>query len=302
MPEPLVSVVIPTFNRKGKASSLIASVLKSDHMNLEIIVVDDASRDGTLEYLKSRYPEIKIIRNEKELLLSRSRNVGIENSKGEFIFLVDDDNVVDPQCISKLTDAMMDDPSIGLLMPAIYSSAKQDRIIIEGVKRNMYTSVTSFIRKKGGLVESDDCPNAMMARRKALEEAGPFDARYLFHYDEADLGERLRKAGYGVFCHSEAKVFHNHPMQDLRLRSKTVHTPMRAYFTGRNRLLFHRMHSSPLQLLVFLFIFYPLILLYYSYWILRHSKGTNTLPDYLKGNLHGLMFFLFGRLPENQYQ
>ena len=93
MSQPLVSVVIPTHNRKEKLARLIKSILESDYPKdkLEIIVVDDASTDNTFEYIKKKYPQAKIIRNEEEKLLAESRNIGIKASKGKYIFLIDDD-------------------------------------------------------------------------------------------------------------------------------------------------------------------------------------------------------------------
>ena len=86
---PLVSIVIPTHNRKKHVERLINSILENTYKNIEIIVIDDDSTDGTYEYLKEKFgnlPNFKIVRNNKNLLVSGSRNKGIGLSKGELIF------------------------------------------------------------------------------------------------------------------------------------------------------------------------------------------------------------------------
>ena len=93
----LVSVIIPTFNRKGMLIECIDSVLKSTYKNIEIIVSDDASSDGTREAVAKykRLENFKYLRNKKESLLSVTINKAIFASSGEYIFILDDDNVID---------------------------------------------------------------------------------------------------------------------------------------------------------------------------------------------------------------
>ena len=295
---PKLSIVITTFNRKKQLEDLLNSILASSYpkKDLEIIVVDDASADGTSGYISEKFPNLKIIRNEKELLTSESRNIGIRSSKADFVFVVDDDNVLDPDCIRLLIEKISENPEIAVLMPAI--SHSPDSPSTTSVKRNMVTSVTTIIKGAGQeLVETFDCPNAFMIRKKALDEVGLFDSvRFPIHYEEADLGERIRKAGYGIYCYTKAKTLHKPNAKNPKLDSKTVDTPLRAYFTGRNRLIFHQRHSKTWQFILFILIFYPLVTLYYIYLILRysnHKERMDLLSAFLRGNLAGLGFLLF---------
>jgi len=81
---PIVNIIIPTFNRKEKLDRLINSILKSSYPvnKLDIIVVDDASTDGTYEYIKNKYSTIKLIKNKKELLISGAGTGGCQKQKG----------------------------------------------------------------------------------------------------------------------------------------------------------------------------------------------------------------------------
>jgi len=86
---PLVSIVIPTHDRKEKLIRLINSILESDYPKdkLEIIIVDDASTDGTYEEITKIFPQVKVVRNGRKRLVAASRNIGFQKSKGEFVFL-----------------------------------------------------------------------------------------------------------------------------------------------------------------------------------------------------------------------
>ena len=88
----LISVIITTRNRILKVERAICSVLNQTYNNIEIIVVDDFSNDGTFEYIKNKFPSIIIIRNKKKLGGSGSRNIGIKKSNGLYISFLDDDD------------------------------------------------------------------------------------------------------------------------------------------------------------------------------------------------------------------
>jgi GT2 family glycosyltransferase len=307
--KPLVSIVIPTYNRKEKLIRLIESVLSSNYPKdkLEIIVVDDASTDGTYEEVKRNFPEVRIIHNEKELLLACSRNAGIRSCRGDYIFLIDDDNVVDKNCILELVEAMENSSNspLGIVAPFMYYYKHPNRIWCAGVKMNMITSITSFPNRdkidKGefsSLVESPaGAPNAFMIKREVVEKAGLFDDKlFPIHYDEADFGERIKKAGYKIVFNPKAKVWHDTPLPEEskeKVRYFGVHNELRAYYVGRNRILFCKKYSRWWQFLIFVSIFNWLITLYYTKIILLYSKEPlkrrlKIVKSYLKGVLDGI--------------
>ena len=303
---PLVSVVIPTHNRKEKLVRLVNSILESNYPKdrLEIIVVDDASTDGTYEEIRMRFQGVKILRNEKELFLSGSRNVGIENAKGEYIFLIDDDNVVDRNCILELVKTMMNYSSVGIVGPIMYYYQQPSRVWCAGIKRGMVTSLTTFIGRdeidKGQfseLIESEDFPNAFMIKKEVIERIGLFDEEnFVIHYDEADFGRRVKKAGYRIVCNPRAKVWHDVPLPE-QLKDKTrffhVHDSTRAYYAARNRIIFHKKHSKWWQFLFFVLTFNWLFTMYYLKVILLEcrkpfSERLKITRAYLRGFLQGL--------------
>ncbi len=303
---PLVSVIIPTHNRKNKLIRLIDSILQSNYPKekLEIIVVDDASTDGTYEEVRKKFPQIKVIRNEKELFLAGSRNIGIKNAVGEYIFLIDDDNVVDKNCIYELVMTLKSNNQIGIVAPLMYYLKQPNRVWCAGIRRNMVTSLTSKIYADvidqgqfNGLIESVDVLNAFMVKREVVEKVGIFNDRdFPIHYDEADYGERVRRAGYRIVFNPKAKVWHDVPLpEDIKDKARLFHchNELRAYYCGRNRIIFHKKYSKWWQFLVFISIFNWLFTLYYLRVILLGSKKPfkerlKIAKTYLKGVVEGM--------------
>ena len=304
--DPLVSVIIPTHNRKNKLIRLIDSILQSNYPKekLEIIVVDDASTDGTYKEIKKKFPEVKIIRNEKELFPAGSRNVGIKNAKGEYIFLIDDDNIVDKNCILELIKTFKSNQKMGVVAPIMYYLKVPNRIWCAGIGRSMITSLTKIIGRDEidngqyrSLIESKDFPNVFMVKREVIKKVGLFDDRtFPIHYEEADFGERVRRAGYRVVCNPKAKVWHDIPLSEEvedKPRLFHCHNELRAYYCGRNRIIFHKKYSKWWQFLIFISIYNWLFTLYYLRVILLGSKKPfkerlKVAKAYLKGVVEGM--------------
>jgi len=290
--QPLVSVVIPTHDRKEMLVRLIKSIKKSTYKNLEIIVVDDASSDGTYEYIKKKSLGVKIFRNKNNLLLAASRNVGIKKSIGKYVFLIDDDNVIDKSCISCLVEIMEKDRKIGIIGPIVYYYSNPRRIWCAGVRRNKITSLTKIIERdkfnRGQLEElisSEDFPNAFMIRRDVVKKVGLFDEKlFSIHYDEADFGERVRKADFKIVCYTKAEIWHDIPLPEKvedKSRLFHVHNDYRAYSTAKNRIIFHKKYYKGWKFCIFILFFNWLFSFYYLKIIL-FNNSNKSIADRIK--------------------
>ncbi len=305
--KPLVSIVIPTHNRKEKAIRLLNSIQKSKYPKdkLEVIVVDDASTDGTSEEIKRAFPLISRVRNDKEQLLARSRNIGILNCSGDLIFFIDDDNLVAENTVSELVNAMHRVTALGVAGPMMYYFGAPSRVWCGRVKRNYVTSRTSFPERDlqhvniDRITESDEFPNAFMTRKKVLEKVGLFDeVNFPIHNDEGDFCNRVRRAGFKIGLVPTARVWHDTPLPAKKLsgtRHFHVHTAKRAFYAARNRVLFHRKYSQPSEFMSFLAVFMPLISAMYLNVILSDSslafrRRMNIARGYMQGIIAGLKY------------
>lgn len=108
--KPLVSVVITCFNDQNYIQKSIASVLNQSYGNVEVIVVDDCSEDGTVQLIRRHFPGVSLLVNSKNLGVSASRNIGYRSSRGNFVTQLDSDDMFHPEKIEKEVCAALEFP------------------------------------------------------------------------------------------------------------------------------------------------------------------------------------------------
>jgi GT2 family glycosyltransferase len=297
---PLVSVVVPTHNRKSAVTRCVESVLRSNYSHIEVIVVDDASIDGTYQYLSASFPNIQLIRLEHEQMVSASRNAGCRQAKGEFVFLLDDDNVVHPDAISELVQAISDNPHVGIAGPIMYYLRDPEHVWCSGVNRNFLTSITKFSTDKpdgcADCYPTDDIPNAFMVSKRVFDNVGDFDqVGFVQHLAEGDFCMRAARKGFEAIMVPRATVWHDIPVRKWPYRgARNLHmsSKERAYHVARSRILFMRKYTNPLKFVLFTVAFLPPIALSHIVMILDESKiGDQRIAfagSYARGLIDGL--------------
>lgn len=298
---PLVSVVIPTHNRKDQLVRLIESINESSFRNIETIVIDDNSTDGTYNEIVNKFQTIRIFRNDKKRLVSACRNIGIKNSRGDFIFLVDDDNILDSKCIENLLNFLNTHENVGVVAPLMYYFNKPTTIWCAGIRRSKLTSRTITIGngKQDGskfnvAIESDDFPNAFMVRRTTvITQRVLFDEqRFPFMYEESDFTARIKRNGWKVMLVPSARIWHDVP-KDLLFMGR--YTSLKAYYLARNRIIFHKKYTRSREFSIFKIIFLPFLSFLYASLILQHwflkgqlSCGIKNSQFYIRGTVDGV--------------
>jgi GT2 family glycosyltransferase len=303
-PASLVSAIIPTFNRRDEVIDCIESLLKSTYPRLEILVVDNASEDGTAEALAARFGDrIRLIRSPVNLFAGGGRNRGAEDAKGDYLLFVDSDNVVDPRMVEVLVQSMasIQDIRIGICGPMMYFHSKPDRLCGYDWDISLLTSRTWW----KGIGDPDTgqfrdrpylpvghMPNLFMLRRETFREAGGIDPDYVMHYEESDLAEKVKRAGGAVVLIPGAKTWHKLPWTKPRGdRQFSGANKALLYYAVRNRILFMRKNSGGLRLFLFLTVFAQLFLAYNLAMLLRNGRpGLAGLV--LKAHLAGFTFRL----------
>jgi GT2 family glycosyltransferase len=289
---------------------LLTGLLESDYKNIEIIIVNDNSTDDTLEVLKerfSKYKSIKIITNSKNMYTAGSRNKGASLAKGQYIFFIDDDNVVTKQLVSTLVAVMDSDENIGEVGPIMYYYHNKKRIFWAGTKRNMVTTKTNFLidtelLPNGNTWETDDVLNAFMVRRNVITKNKiTFIENLGIMYEESDYAQKIKNSGYKVLAVKDAIIFHDveDPGKETwAFLQHTLKDKRRIYFTARNRLVFHSLYSSPWELIGIIFFWNWLFTAYYVFNIIRYqgkekypfSKKLNFILSYFHGVYDGICF------------
>jgi GT2 family glycosyltransferase len=307
---PLISIVIPTYNRKKSAERLIKSILRSSYKKFEIIVIDDASRDETSDYLKAKFKnnkKVNIFRNKINLFAAGSKNEGQKRAKGKYIAFIDDDNVVDSKMLLELVNVLEEKIDVGEVAPINYNFNNKNKILLTRSTRNMWTTKTLHLRtlkpfngkKTWG---ADDAPNAFMVRGDVLRQNKiSFNQDYGIMYEESDYAYKIKKSGYKVNMVRNAKIYHDIEDSITNKKSKDylyhfMDDPRRAFTFARNRIIFHNLYSTRIQQLGIYLFWIWFFSIYYIYKFLFYNGYGNfdlkrriyVAKNYLKGNIKGL--------------
>ena len=303
-----ISVVIPTYNRADMLVRCVGSILATDYPALEVIVVDDCSPDGTAERVAREFGSdrrVRCIRNARNLQLAASRNAGARAATREWIFFLDDDNIVHPDIFEEFEKTSRRRPNAAFIAPlAIHRrQGSEGEIWTIGSDFNRWTSQpkdrASHLPLKdlpADVTEYDTTysPNGFLVRREAFERVGGCDESFGIMFDESDFGWRIGEAGYEMVISTGARTDHYGMVEPgcvSRLRYLGIEKPGRTYLFARNRLRFARRHFSVLQALSVALVFAPLSCAYYCAVAVRNRR-----PDiawaYLKGTVRGLLGLL----------
>jgi GT2 family glycosyltransferase len=231
-PQCAISVVVTTYNSMRTIGPCVQSVLRNLGLFDELILVDNASRDGTQEVLRQIAevdPRVKVVLNNKNLGFSGGTNAGIRASSGEFVVLLNPDTEVTPGWLARLR-AHFADPKVAAVGPTSDTVAGLQKVELHmphGAAGNFtYDSIAEALNRANArrAVETKLLIGfCMMLRRSALEEMGLLDEELFLGMDDLDLSWRLRLSGYrlliatDVFVHHEGQVsFKSEPSETVR--------------------------------------------------------------------------------------
>ena len=303
---PLISVIIPTYNRAQMVCKCIQSVLATQYPALEVIVVDDCSPDDTQAQLQSAFSadsRVKVYRNAHNSFQAVSRNKGRQHAKGEYLLFLDDDNIVHPTILTSLIDVFKTHPKAGFVAPmAIHQrKAQQNAIWSLGSDFNQWTSCPKDLSpnlplnqlpEKPTLYPTTYYPNGFMVKADVFDQVGGFDEKYEQIFEESDFGWLIHEAEYECFISTEARTDHYgflEPGCVSELRQLGIEKTRRTFCFARNRLRFARKHFNFFQILSVTLIFAPLSCIYYSSVAIRHHRWDIAWA-YCRGTLAGILF------------
>jgi len=218
---PFVSVVIVNYNGKKFIKECVDSVLKSNYPNFEVVVIDNASTDGSFEYLKKHYESNKrnnknvtIIRSEIELYFAGGSNLGAKKAKGEKLVFLNSDTTVDKNWLKELI-SFGKNHSQYLIQPKILSYWNKNIIDNVGGNYSFFGFGTGKGRREKDKGQHDknaqvDYANGtcFLIDKKYFNKLGRFDEWYRFHYEDVDLNLRAQKTGGQSWCCPKSIIYH----------------------------------------------------------------------------------------------
>lgn len=241
LPVPRVSVVVLTYNNLAFTQACLRSIeAESRWPQLEIIVVDNASTDGTRDYLRewaAHGDNRKVILNERNLGFSAGNNVGLAAATGDYLVLLNNDTYVTPNWIRTLVNHLRQNPQIGIIGPVTNNIGNEARIEIQYDNMDgMRTAAAAYTRRHLGQV----LPIRTVAffcvamPRTTYEAVGPLDEVFgVGFFEDDDYCRRVEAAGLGVACAEDVFVHHHlsasfdkikaETRQELFLRNKALY-------------------------------------------------------------------------------
>ena len=235
---PLISVIVLNWNGKRYLERCLPSLCNQTYPNLEIILVDNGSNDGSVEFFQEHDSNsIHLITCPENIGFAAGNNLGIRASKGEYIATLNNDTETDPRWLEELIKGMKVDERIGMCASKIYLS--KDPHIIDSVGHIIYRDGSNRGRgrleeDKGQFSKNEEVffPSACAAlySKKMLDEIGLFDESFFAYYEDADLGLRARLAGWKCLFLPRAIVYHEYS------GTAGAYSPLKAYLVERNRI------------------------------------------------------------------
>ncbi len=235
---PAASAIVLNFNGRGFVCEAVASLLEQDLSDLEVVVVDNASSDGSTEQIEERFgARVRVIRNARNLGWGAGNNVGIRETRGRHVILLNNDAVAGPSFARELLAAAASDPSIGMVAAKLLEVLRHDVIDNTGhllypdglnrgrgrleIDRGQYDALGTALFPSGA---------AGLYLRAMLDQIGLFEESFFLYGDDAELGLRARLAGWGCAFAPRAVAFHHYS------RSSGPHSALKAFYVERNRL------------------------------------------------------------------
>jgi GT2 family glycosyltransferase len=246
---PLISVIILNWNGIHHLESCLDALSAQTYSPVEVIVVDNGSTDGSLEWVRTHFPGARLIENGKNLGFGGGTNVGILAARGKYVMILNNDTRLDPGCVDALKESIEKDKKYGACASKILLQEEGDRIDAAGI----VICPDGLSIGRGRLEKSDLYDREMevffasgcacLYRREMLEDIGLFDEDFFAYAEDTDMGWRARLAGWRCIYSPKAVVFHLHSA------SSGPYSHLKAYLVERNR-IWVAVKNFPVPLLI----------------------------------------------------
>ncbi len=231
--EKLISAIVVNYDGENLLEECLSSLRKQTHKNLEIIVVDNASTDNSVELIKSKFPEVKIIQTKTNEGFAAANNIGIEKSRGSYVAMLNNDAVAEKNWLKELVEMAEQDKKTGLVGSKILRTGSNE-IDTMGLKLIKSGYPLEIKENKGKLFGVDDC--ACLYRREMLEDIrqkeGIYDVDYFMYFEDADVSIRALLRGWKADIAEKAVVFHKGSISANKRKN------LKKYMVERNILWF----------------------------------------------------------------
>jgi len=229
-----IPIIIVNWNGKKFLSECLEGLRRQTYQPLTITLVDNGSTDGSVDFVRRTYPEVRIICLDRNEGFSIANNIAIENVNSAYVALLNNDAVAHPNWLKSLLDALEANPQAGFAASRML--LYDDRNIIDRAGDAYTRAGTGLLRGRGMPADSYSeqewifgaCAGAALYRTQMLRDIGLFDEDFFLLYEDVDLSFRAQLKGYKCLYVPEAIVYH-------KASSSIVHdSPISVYYSHRN--------------------------------------------------------------------
>lgn len=255
-----LSIIILTMNEREKIKTCLESLQKDKVVfSSEIVVIDNASDDGTVEMLRSNYPDVRIIRNDRNRGVGPARNQGLRIAKGKYILILDNDTEVLDTSVSKMLGFMERHKDVGLLgaklvypdgslqlscrrFPTFFQPFVSRIAILRRIPYFRCLLEQHFMKEfdHNSVKEVDYVIGAcQLIQREAFEQIGFYDERIFFGPEDCDYALRMWQNGWKVIYFPQATIIHQYCRRTTKASFVTLaHIKGMLYFFWKHKYLF----------------------------------------------------------------
>ena len=235
LPEPDIvntSIIIVNYNGRFHLPACLDSLLQQEGEGTEIILVDNASSDGSADLIENNYPQAHLIRSRKNLGFSGANNLAAKQAQGKYLIFLNQDTIVASGCLTALVDALENNEYVGLATAKILLLDHPEQVNAAG--NQIHLTGLTLCRGLGDNTDKWNTPDiitaisgaAFIIRSDLFTELGGFDIDYFMYFEDTDISLRARLLGYDCLFVPQAVVYHDYK---LHFGSRKV------YYEERNR-------------------------------------------------------------------
>jgi GT2 family glycosyltransferase len=289
------SIVIPHWNGRQHLDDCLNALRRQTYRDFEVILVDNGSTDGSQEYVREHFPEVRLLELGENRGFTGAGNAGHAAAEGKFIFLLNNDTEADPGWLAAVMDAFQRHPEVGSVASKMLLFDQRDRFHTAGdyYREDGIPGNRGVWQRDEGQYQQEElvfsaCGGAAAYRRAMTEQIGFLDDDFFFSCEDVDIAWRAHLAGWEVLYVPTAVVYH-------KLKASSGAGPMSSYHDGRN-FLYVIWKNYPGSLLRRNWLKLLRAQLGISWEALRAWRGTAARAR-LRGQLAGLLGF-FKMLPK----
>lgn len=273
---PLVSIIIDNWNGKHFLKNCLDSVFNQNYENFEVIIIDDASRDGSPQFIKKEYKKAILIENKEHVGFAAANNQGISKAKGKYLLFLNNDTKVTPNFLYPLVSDLERENNLGGVQPKIKMMSTPK--FLDDVAS--YLTPFGFLyhfgyREKDGsrfskrFLTFSPKGACFLIPKTVIDKVGDFNSKFYCYFEESDLAWRIWLSGKKIAFEPESVIYH-YSGGSLRQQSSFN----RDYYAFRNR-LYSLLVNLSLPSLIFIFPLHLVFLITSCFWYIIRKRWSS---------------------------